>query len=129
MQYETSETDPVHKVWRRFFIVPEHDQVTRSSGHIDRMRIAASPDDCVAQGSCMNIKMFHFIREVLRTDLRGKETPTMQFSDDNASYLHPAFRWAPFADEAQMRALYVRLGGQRADGVEIGTTVIIPNRA
>ncbi len=76
----------------------------------------------------MDTRKIHFIREVLRMDLRGKETPTMQFSGDNASYLHPTFLWAPLADEAQMRALYVSLGGERADGVEIGTTVIIPNR-
>ncbi len=53
----------------------------------------------------------------------------MQFSHDNASYLHPTFLWAPSADEAPMRALYLSLGGKRADGDEIGTTVIIPNRA
>ena len=35
----------------------------------------------------MDINKIHFIREIMEKDFRGRETPTMQLSYDNASYL------------------------------------------
>ncbi len=77
----------------------------------------------------MDIKRIHFIREVLATDYRGRPVPTMQFSYDNASYLNPTFLFAATNDEAQLRTLYVKLGGSRPESGGSGTTVIIPNRS
>ncbi len=77
----------------------------------------------------MDIKRIHFIREVLVTDHRNKTTPTMQFSYDNASYLHPSFMNVPSADQAQVRKLYGQLGGSPPGGGWSGSTVIIPNRS
>jgi hypothetical protein len=77
----------------------------------------------------MNIRPIHFIRELLVTDQRGSQTPTMQYSCDNASYLHPEFLPAPTSDQAQLRAVYLELGGGRMEGSYSGSTVIIPNRS
>jgi hypothetical protein len=77
----------------------------------------------------MDINKIHFIREILVKDYRGRETPTMQLSFDNASYQRPAFQGAPSADQEQVRALYLKLGGGRSEGWESGSTVIIPNRS
>ena len=77
----------------------------------------------------MDVRKIHFIREIMVKDFRGRETPTMQFSDYNASYLRPKFLWASSADQEQMRALYLKLGGGRREGWESGSTVIIPNRS
>jgi hypothetical protein len=76
----------------------------------------------------MNIRDIHFIREILVTDLNG-ETPTMQFSNDNASYLRPNFLPVPSVDQEQIRGLYMELGGSRSEGAQAGTTVVIPNRS
>jgi hypothetical protein len=51
----------------------------------------------------------------------------MQFSYDNASYLNPTFRNAASGDEAQLREVYLKLGGSRANGQPAGNIVIIPN--
>lgn len=77
----------------------------------------------------MDIKKIHFIREILVLDYRGKTTPTMQFSNDNASYLQPSFMDVPSIDQAQVRTLYEQLGGGRQEGWLNGSTVIIPNRS
>lgn len=77
----------------------------------------------------MNVSKIHFIREIIVKDYRGRETPTMQISDDNASYLHPKFSPAPSAEQEQVRTLYLKLGGGRSEGRESGSTVIIPNRS
>lgn len=77
----------------------------------------------------MDVSKIHFIREIMVKDLRGGEKPTMQISEDNASYLRPNFLGAPFADQEQVRALYLKLGGGRSEGSESGSTVIIPNRS
>jgi hypothetical protein len=77
----------------------------------------------------MDVSKIHFIREIMVKDFRGRETPTMQLSYDNASYLRPAFLWAPSADQEQVRGLYLKLGGGRPEGWESGSTVIIPNRS
>jgi hypothetical protein len=77
----------------------------------------------------MDVNRIHFIREIVVTDHRGRETPTMQFSYDNASYLRLTFLGVPSADQEQVRALYLKLGGGRVEGWESGSTVIIPNRS
>lgn len=77
----------------------------------------------------MDTNKIHFIREIVLTDLQGKRTPTMQFSYDNASYLHPMYLLVPTADQKRIRALYLKLGGSRIEGRENGTTVVIPNRS
>ncbi len=77
----------------------------------------------------MDTNKIHFIREILLTDNRGKETPTMQFSYDNASYLLPTYLLVPSADQARIHALYLKLGGSRSEGRESGTVVVIPNRS
>lgn len=77
----------------------------------------------------MDVSKIHFIREILVKDYRGAEKPTMLISEANASYLRPSFVSAPSADQEQVRALYLRLGGGRPEGSESGSTVIIPNRS
>jgi hypothetical protein len=77
----------------------------------------------------MDVNKIHFIREIMVKDYHGRETPTMQISDDNASYLCPKFLRAPSTDQEQVRALYLKLGGGRSEGWESGSTVIIPNRS
>ncbi len=77
----------------------------------------------------MDIKRIHFIREILVTDYAGKSIPTMQFSYDNSSYWNPTFRIVSTNDEAQLRQLYLKLGGTSPEGRGNGTTVIIPNRS
>jgi hypothetical protein len=77
----------------------------------------------------MDVSKIHFIREIMVEDYRGRETPTMQVSDDNASYLRPKFLSAPSAEQEKVRALYLKLGGGRREGWWIGSTVIIPNRS
>ena len=77
----------------------------------------------------MDVNKIHFIREIMVRDFRGRETPTMQLSYDNASYLIPTFLKAPSADQEQVRALYLKLGGGRPESSESGSTVIIPNRS
>jgi hypothetical protein len=77
----------------------------------------------------MDVNKIHFIREIMVKEYRGTGTPTMQLSYDNASYLRPAFLLVPSADQEQVRALYLSLGGGRSEGSESGSTVIIPNRS
>ncbi len=77
----------------------------------------------------MDIQRIHFIREILERNYQGKPIPTMQYSYDNASYLDPIFMEAPSHDQANLRALYEKLGGRRSEGRWLGTIVIIPNRS
>lgn len=77
----------------------------------------------------MKMRNIHFIRELLVTDFRGSETPMMQISYDNASYLQPNFTSVPASDQEETRALYLQLGGGRTEGAYGGSTVIIPNRS
>lgn len=77
----------------------------------------------------MNINKIHFIREILVTDYRNRETPTMQFSYDNASYLRPTFMFVPSVDQEKIRELYLELGGGRQEGRYSGSTIVIPNRS
>lgn len=77
----------------------------------------------------MNIRQIHFIREILVPDHRTGDVPTMQFSEDNASYLRPNFLSVPSADQQQIRELYHELGGSRPKGAQAGSTVVIPNRS
>ncbi len=77
----------------------------------------------------MDINKIHFIREVLKMDHGHGETPTMQFSCDNASYLRPTFLFVPPGDQEEVRELYLELGGGRLEGRSSGSIVIIPNRS
>ncbi len=76
----------------------------------------------------MNIRLIHFIREIVAVDARGRATPTMQFSYDNASFLHPSFVSVSRGEAEQLRRLYLDLGGTSPQAGRNGTTVIIPNR-
>lgn len=76
----------------------------------------------------MDIKAIHFLREILVFDRRGKPTPIMQFSFDNASYLEPAFQEVPYTDQERVHELYLELGGRHLANEWCGTTVVIPNR-
>jgi hypothetical protein len=77
----------------------------------------------------MNINEMHFIREILVTDVSGKEVPTMQASCGSTSNLHPIYKEVAFYDVDAVRALYHELGGSRQDGEPIGSTVILPHRS
>ncbi len=77
----------------------------------------------------MDIRRVHFIREVLVDDYAGRAIPTMQFSYDNASYLNPGYLAVSTNEIDRVRALYLKLGGSRAEAGGDGTTVIIPNRS
>lgn len=74
----------------------------------------------------MNFKNVHHLREILITDAQGKTTGTMQYSSQNASHFRPNFTEVPWADQARARKLYVRWGGRRREGIQIGMTAIIP---
>ena len=76
----------------------------------------------------MSIQDIHFIRDAVVTDFQGKESSVMEVSLANASTLHPNFQQAAFYEMAQVRALYVKLGGARRAENKRGSTVIIPNR-
>jgi len=77
----------------------------------------------------MSINEIHFIREILVKDFQGKEIPTLQTSYANASSLRPNFKAVPFYELEEITALYIKLGGGRAEGAPCGSTVIIPNRS
>ncbi len=77
----------------------------------------------------MDIQRIHFIRGILGRNYQGEAIPTMQYSYDNASYLDPIFMEVPSNDQANLRALYEKLGGSRPAEAWFGTTVIIPHRS
>ena len=76
----------------------------------------------------MDLKNVRHLREILITDVRGKLTSMMQYSSQNASHFRPNFVVVPLDDQARARELYLKLGGRRREGMQIGMTVIIPNR-
>lgn len=77
----------------------------------------------------MSINEMHFIREVLVTDYSGKEVPTMQASCGSSSNLHPIYKEVAFYDMDAVRALYHELGGDRNEGEQMGSTVVLPHRS
>lgn len=74
----------------------------------------------------MNLKNIRHLREILITDVRGKAASIMQYSSQNVSHFRPAFVEVPFDDQARARQLYIKLGGRRREGMQIGLTVTIP---
>ncbi len=77
----------------------------------------------------MDLRNVRHLREILVTDARGRTTETMQYSSQNASHFRPNFTEVPSEDQTRARKLYLRWGGQRRDGINIGMTVTIPNLA
>ncbi len=76
----------------------------------------------------MEFNRVHHLREILLRDARGNTTSTMQYSFDNAAYLHPNFFEVPFADQERARELYLDQGGRRSQELTIGPVVILPHR-
>lgn len=76
----------------------------------------------------MDFKNVRHLREILTTDAEGVTTSTMQYSSQNASHFRPKFTAVPFQDQARARELYLRWGGKRPEGWQIGITVSLPNR-
>jgi hypothetical protein len=74
----------------------------------------------------MDFRNVHHLREILVTDAQGKTTITMQYSYQNASHFRPNFLDVPLVDQARARKLYLRWGGGRREGIQIGMTAIIP---
>jgi hypothetical protein len=77
----------------------------------------------------MDLKNVRHLREVLATDAWGKLTGKMQYSSQNVSHFRPNFVEVPLDDQVRAHELYLKLGGHRNEGMRIGLTVIIPNRA
>jgi hypothetical protein len=75
----------------------------------------------------VDLKNVRHLREVLVTNARGKATSIMQYSSQNVSHFRPNFVEVPRDDQARARELYLKWGGRRREGMQIGMTVIIPN--
>lgn len=77
----------------------------------------------------MSFTTIHFIREILVTSQNGRDVSTMQTSDDDAACVSPHFKQVNFYQQDEVRAFYQELGGSRAEGERMGSTVVIPNRS
>jgi hypothetical protein len=70
----------------------------------------------------MNIQRIRFLREVLASNAKGKQTINMEFSYDSGER-PPHFFGVPDEDVPQARALYLEWGGSRPEGYRRGATV------
>lgn len=74
----------------------------------------------------MDFKNVRHLREILITGGQCRPISRMQYSSQNASHVRPNFLDVPVDDQASARALYLRWGGHRREGMKIGMTVVIP---
>lgn len=76
----------------------------------------------------MDLKNVRHLREILTSDAHGKSICLMQYSSQNVSHFRPTFVEVPLDDQARARALYIKWGGRRHEGMKFGLSIVIPNR-